>query len=88
MKLSKDEKQAAFSLAVQRLGLSPSDAGAVFGVSRQTFYRWATGAVRVPDWVFFQIVGHENKSWSMLREREEEIKDLVSRLNGGAGAAK
>lgn len=83
MKLSNEEKQAVFAVAVQRLRLRPGDSEKVFGVSRQTFYRWSTGAARIPDSVFIRLVQHENNSWSALNEREEEIKKLAARLNGG-----
>lgn len=78
-----ENKKAAFALAVQRLGIRPTDAQRVFGVSRQTFFRWSTGAARVPDWVFVRLVSIENKTWARLKEREEEIKELAARLNNG-----
>jgi len=75
-----ENKKAAFALAVQRLGIRPTDAQRVFGVSRQTFFRWSTGAARVPDWVFVQLVNIDNKEWARMKEREDEIKALVDRL--------
>ncbi len=81
MKDYNERKREVFAMAVERLGIRPTDAPAVFDVSRQTFFRWTTGAARVPDRVFVQLVSIDNKEWARLKEREDDIKALVERLN-------
>lgn len=66
---------AAYSAALERLGLSHAQAAAIFGFSRQASHQWAKGTSAVPPYIMFLI----NVALDLGRSEMERIRAEITR---------